>query len=155
MALWPFGKKNEQAAANVSLIDGMTRSLVQLHELGSLGYALIGLSVIVVVLTIAVAVTSKALLDAISGILPWLFWLVIVFGAFGVVLLAIERIAVLRLADLRMRLIISLTGEMVRASIPQHGQMDSAHVGRIFSEVLIELERLSSGRRRPQPEKLS
>jgi hypothetical protein len=80
---------------------------------------------------------------------------VIVFGAFGVVLLAIERIAVLRLADLRMRLIISLTGEMVRASIPQHGQMDSAHVGRIFSEVLIELERLSSGRRRPQPEKLS
>jgi hypothetical protein len=36
----------------------MTRSLVQLHELGNLGYALIGLSVIVVVLTIAAAVTS-------------------------------------------------------------------------------------------------
>lgn len=153
MALWPFGKS--KPAADVSLIDQMTRSLVQLHELGSLGYALIGLSVIVVVLTITAAVTSKALLDAISGVLPWLFWLVIVFGSFGVVLLAIERIAVLRLADLRMRLIIALTGEMVRASIPPHGQMDSAHVGRIFREVLCELEAVDAGRSRSQPQVLS
>lgn len=133
----------------------MTRSLVQLHELGSLGYALVGLSVIVVIVTISAAVASRAVLEAISGVLPWLFWLVIVFGTFGVVLLAIERIAVLRLADLRMRLIISLTGEMVRASIPRGGQMDSAHVGRIFREVLAELERLNAGQSPSPPMKLS
>jgi len=134
MALW--GKKNTSTNSNLAIIEKLTDSIVRLNEVGSLGYALVGLSVIVIVVAVVASLTSDVLLRTITGILPWLFGLVIVLGSFGVVLLSVERIAGIRLAELKMQMIVSMTEEMLRASLNNNKNVDGLQVVGAFDHIL-------------------
>ena len=125
-----FGKKKEGGA--VSIINAMTASMERLHVVGGLGYALVGISVIVG----AVALVVQTLV-------PELFNFLMVTIVVGTAIASIERFVAVRLAAEKLRMISGMAQEMVRASIPKTGQMDSAQAARLMQEVLVELWKLN------------
>jgi len=144
-AMWPFSKKDGNISKGLPVINQMTDSLVRLHEVGNAGYALVGASVVAIIAFLIVAgLASKTFLASIVAIIPWIFGFVITFGSFGVLLLCIERIAALRLGEAKMRFIMSITEEAVKASLPKGERVDSAQVITIFEGVLAKLWQLEA-----------
>ncbi|MGX4802783.1 hypothetical protein [Bradyrhizobium guangdongense] len=146
--MWPFPKKQEgNLTKSVPVLDQMTSSIVRLHELGNVGYALVGVSVVVISFSIVAGLASKELLASIVSIVPWIFAFVMTFGFLGVVLLCIERIAGLRLAEAKMRFIMKVTEEAIHASLPKDERIDSLQVIGIFDKILKELWSLETPNR--------
>jgi len=127
-----FGKKKESGA--VEIINAMTASMERLHAVGGLGYVVVWLSV---------AVGAGALL--LQSLVPGLFNFLMLTVAAGIVVAAVERFVAVRLATEKLRMISGMAQEMVRASMPQSGQMDSAHAARLMQEVLVALWKMKPG----------
>lgn len=94
-------------------IEHVLDGAVRIHGLGYLGLTITALSIITFLSIIGISVyAGQFFLNSISEIIPWIIVLVIFVGATGIFLVVLERIISLRMAETKMKMIVSITEKM-------------------------------------------
>jgi len=146
--MWIFRKRKQEVkpASVFDLMDQTVQFMLKLKALGGFGYVLFGAGLFIVLATI---VMIKVLAEIVESLLP----LSIVLLLSGFVFIIVDRIMAYRMAEIKLRMIVSVTQAAVTRSIATNERIDTAVVKMIVREVLPEIWSMWLPEERESPKK--
>jgi len=127
--MWPF-KKKEKPTNLLELMDRTAEFILRLNTLGGFGYVLFGAGFLLLV--VIVFQTFSAL----NSIIDWLLPISAVLLALGFVVVIVDRIYSYKLAELKLKMIIEVSQQVILKTLDSKKNIDTAVAKVLVNEVL-------------------
>ena len=129
----------KQPLPQVQVLEQMTESIVRLHKLGGFSLVLSGTAILIFGVVALLSVFGLQTATNISQSVPRFYDFILIIGMAGAVIGGGERFLEYKLAAQKMRMMITLTEEMVRALIPREDALSAEKMGVIVESVFKEI----------------